>query len=244
MRLEHWYWQPLFWPELERYKSGMYTDNGNLRTKDSRKWAIRFWAAKDAADVNREALVEMQESNTITRDALQVVQRPFISFSPQMTLGTKMDKNRIIAFYPQVPISNSGSTPTKNMRDNVSVYPSKEEIPQNFPFQDTGAAQSTDVGAHGTTTYFTTNAIAIGDVQAVQSHQGHVSVYGWATYNDWFRNTTQHITKFCYELRVDPGVDISDPRWIGNSSYNVGSFGMCPAVVGHNCADEKCDKEN
>jgi hypothetical protein len=196
------------------------------------------------ACIYSDQLSQMIESNRINRDALQSVQRAFISFSPRMNIGTTIKNNRIVAFHPQVPISNSGATPTKNMHDYVSVYPGKDAITKDFKFTDigrTGGPEAIFIGPHDTIWYYA-NPIDIRDAQAAQSHSGHVYVYGWATYNDRFEGTPQHITMFCYELRFDPSIDISDPRWTQDHSYNVGSFGMCPSEVGHNCADEECAK--
>jgi hypothetical protein len=183
----------------------------------------------------------MRDSNKINRDALEGVQRPFVTFSPKMSVGTKFDPRtgHIAAFFPQVPINNSGNTATRNLKDHVSVYPSKDELPQTFTFPDIGRApESIDIGPHDSITYYAAS-FGINDARAAQSGTGHVYIYGWATYNDGFRNTSPHITQFCYELKVDDSVDISDPKWI-QSPYNIGSFQMCPSALDHNCTDEEC----
>jgi hypothetical protein len=188
-------------------------------------------------------LTAMLDSNKINRDALESVQRAFVTFSPQMNLGTRVEGKRIVSFFPQVPTTNNGVTPTKGMLDHINIYVTGAEMPRDFSFPDTGDMTPVPVvlAPKGTLSYGV-GPIDVKAVQSVQDHTGHAYLYGWATYRDIFPNTKEHITEFCYELNVDPTIDIGDLRWITDHSYSVGSFNLC--TQGHNCTDDECKDRN
>ena len=178
----------------------------------------------------------MQESNKINRESLESVQRAFVVFSPNAEVGTTVDQNRkVIAWQAHVPLKNTGSTGTKRLRDNISLYTSKTPMPEGFTFPDTSDVIAGVLGPKDETQLRTKN-IPIGDVILTQQALAHIYVYGWAAYRDVFPQSTPHLTMFCYELF--PNTIPGDPTSI---DYKLaGSFSTCKE---HNCQDEECRDE-
>jgi hypothetical protein len=209
-------------------------NNRTHATQESIKKAT--WAAVVAATVY--ALIsffvwcQMVQANRIATTSLISGQRAFVNFSPSGEIGTRVVNEKVVSWSVNIPITNSGNTPTKNLQERVNVYPSTGELPKDFSFPDAGKPE-TDVLAPKQVIAYEAEPIPIDKIQAVQNGTGHVYVYGWVSYNDQFPSTRLHRTEFCYQLRLNslPG-DVTDPK------YNLG--GKLMSCHRHNCADEEC----
>ena len=107
------------------------------------------------------------------------------------------------------------------------------ELPDDFDFHDIGAKPTSGPLAPKETQTLSPGPIDTDSVTAVWKHIGHLYVYGWATYNDKFPHTPQHVTRFCYELT---GVS-SDPSHPDTKISN--RMSLCSR---HNCTDEECNQ--
>jgi hypothetical protein len=181
----------------------------------------------------------MIESNKINREGLESVQRAFVAFSFEINSGYVIDpKTKKVAQWNfSVPVKNSGTTPTRNMVMHLEAYPSRDELPDTFPFPDTSTVtkQLIVLGPNQTTRSAYFGQVRPEAIEAVRQHKGHLYFYGWTTYNDTFPKTPQHVTKFCYEL-VEFG---ADPFTTKNLPGEQTWFN---AWKHHNCADSECDK--
>jgi hypothetical protein len=173
------------------------------------------------------------DSNRINRDALESVQRAFVSFSPKAGIGTLIEHNQVVSWWPQIPMTNGGNTSTKKMFQSSGIFFSVDEIPDTFGFPyDTppvkGRLGPKDIAD------LDTKGIPLEQVQAVQAHKGHLYVYGEARYDDVFHKS--HVTEFCYELHTNSITgDLASP------SYSLmGRFDTCHR---HNCDDEDCEEK-
>ena len=174
----------------------------------------------------------MRESNKINRDSLVAVQRAFISFSvhviPYATVPQN-NRDRIPVIWQfDVPITNSGNTPTQSLQHAVHAVVLKDKISQSFDFNDFKNGNAMFIGPKDSPVS-KTNPIPIANIANSWKGTEHIYIYGWASYHDIFPNTPLHITKFCYELSVggNPESSTIPPTW----------YAITPI---HNCADDEC----
>jgi hypothetical protein len=181
-----------------------------------------------------------QQSNDISRQSLDVVQRAIISFAPDIKIYAVIDSRvkpiPVVAWNFPVPIENLGSTPAKNIRFAVNGNFLMGALPDDFSFHDSNKAQTTALPPK-TTTYAAPLAVGPNQIELVQRGVGHLYMYGWATYHDVFPGTPEHVTMFCYELTVFS----KNPRTPIAPDENGGVvFSFCKR---HNCTDEDCKNE-
>lgn len=202
--------------------------------------AAGFYAGIAARQLrtSNQQISQMIESNKINREGLESVQRAFVTFlfniNPQGVVDSKT--NKVVQWNFSIPLINDGSTPTRNMVMHLEAYASRDELPDNFTFPDTSTVtkQLIVLGPKHTTYTGYFGRIKAEAIDAVRRGQGHLYFYGWTTYNDVFRNTPQHVTKFCYELNQF-GMNAFTGAGPGNTFYTAWKH--------HNCADSECEKE-
>jgi hypothetical protein len=179
----------------------------------------------------------MRESNRINRDALDAVQRPFVTFSPNIGMYPIIQNGKITEMQPEVTVTNSGATPTKNLTTKTNLYFSPNPIPTNYDFHDIGAAPDNSVLGPKDTLANDTDPFDVSQFEAVRDGRGHLYIYGWAKYSDQLKGTPDHITKFCYEMSVSY---LGDLATILGSGKRIGRFTVCRQ--GNNCTDGECTK--
>jgi hypothetical protein len=175
----------------------------------------------------------IRESNEINREALESVQRAYVTFSPFITqvIRSRTNGSPPVAWRFQIPVVNSGTTPTRDMLNYATLYITEGELPADFDFQDFEHGRSMVLGPKAEINFETSEA-GIDSIADVANGKKSLYLYGWATYRDIFKNTQRHVTKFCYRVEVrtaDPLHDLSP-----NARYTI--YGK------HNCTDEECDK--
>ena len=189
---------------------------------------LMYYANKEAADAAKN-------SADVAREALEATQRAFISFSVHLTpvgIVPQQKMDRIpIAWQFQVPLVNSGNTPTRNLRTFVRAVSLEHEITSEYDFGDFKNGWRMFVGPKDSPVS-ETNTIPIADISKSWKGAQHIYIYGWATYNDTLPKTPLHTTKFCYELNVGGN---PESKAIPYTFYRITSF--------HNCADEECDAQ-
>jgi hypothetical protein len=187
--------------------------------------AFIFWQTKRAATAAEKA-------NETTTEALTSVQRAFVFVKSEhevIAFGPPGDQLFQITFR----FENAGTTPTRNLKSHLNWRFQHEPMDQNFSFADQGGRETPAV--LGPKEYFglTTDSLPTKIFDEVVAKRIHFYVWGWAKYNDVFKNTAQHVTRFCYELF--PFAASMDKRTkLVNMQYR---FNNCPYF---NCADEDC----
>jgi len=173
----------------------------------------------------------IRESNRINQEALLSVQRAHVNFKTIESTGIRDAQGRITAwhFFPQW--ENSGTTPTKIMRQHSSAKWSKETLPHDFDFNDVGPNDNINTLLAPKAIVSTGPLIIRPEVIAgLKEGKLHLFFWGWAAYSDIFQNSKAHLTEFCYELTVSYG-DVTTGEGIRFL------YVLCPS---HNCADEDC----
>jgi len=178
----------------------------------------------------------MRQSNGLTREALESVQRAFVVYTDLGALGYRDLKNNNQMTFLVHPIwENSGNTPTRDLHIFVS-----EPKPTQPPYKNLDFSQPKDtvftpmfIPPHGVVRGGE-RAISLSDLLGLRKGKKTIYVWGWATYRDIFPNTALHVTRFCTVLTgaiFDPN-DFTKPIAILNE--------FCPT---YNCADEECKKQ-
>jgi predicted small secreted protein len=189
----------------------------------------------------------MLHSNEINREALQSVQRAFVSISSiEGMQWIEPTTNRVSQVQLSFIWQNSGTTPAKNLHAHVNQMSDAgtgTEIwfPKDFTFPDYWGPNEDHAGTpmfvgpnKGSASY---EAVTLSAQQAEGIFQKKESLYfwGWARYHDTFPGTKEHIFKFCSKLvgfTADP-LGVNTP--------------VKPELVNckrHNCYDDECEAEN
>jgi len=181
----------------------------------------------------------MLDSNRINREALEAVQRAYITFSPAFDTTIKIDPftHKANSWDFMIPMENSGVTPTRGMTAHIDQWNGHDKLPGNFSYPDTGnAAPQLLVLGPKAKTDLGPVSITPDVIDALESvpkgGSWHLYFYGWARYHDIFQATPEHITMFCYEVTSVTG-DAYFPRRDEVATF----FIACPH---HNCTDEEC----
>ena len=186
-------------------------------------------------------LDQMIQSNRISRESLQSVQRAFVAVSPVpeiQTANTGTDQLILFNFW----MGNSGVTPTKKLSAHGNWLKRYDllPLPKDFQFPDSGdGSQDSSVTVIGPKDKFplSVGPIPRDFIERLYKREVRLFVYGWVKYNDVFENTPRHIVKFSYELVAVPGV-------VRLQSGQEGQ-GLQTLVNGprFNCYDEECDEQ-
>ena len=184
-------------------------------------------------------LLAMRDSNKITREALESVQRASVTFSS--AIETRIINNptthKAIRWDFIIPVKNNGATQTKEMTVRINKTYGHDKLADDFQYPDSpdSSTQPIVLGAHEQTD---TAPVSVTPdiIEALESvpfgGSYHVYFYGWAKYRDVFAGTPLHVTEFCYELTENP----ANP---GKEEFHP-AFTPCPH---HNCTDDECKTE-
>ncbi len=162
-----------------------------------------------------------EKSANAAMDALLAVQRAFVFPVPNSLSVIKGDGGRVLV---GVDWENSGSTPARDLRYVVNYFPksSLPYSPKNLKYCDFVEQNFMPIGPKGKASFYSSEITQWEKCKALY-------VYGWAAYHDDFRNTREHVTRFCYEATI---IDHASPKLIVDKS--------CSA---YNCYDDKCKNE-
>jgi hypothetical protein len=178
-------------------------------------------AAKDSADIAREAL--------ITGNRAFVMPSDFKTVWHENTDGS-------IWWELRPGWSNAGNTRTDGLRVYVNSYFENTALPNDWSFPPfngpktpfyLGPKQST-----GGSPIIKTGV----ELAEVKSRAKWLYIWGTAHYRDVFTGTPDHVTRFAWEITVfgDPTKPVSD--------QNVVTFST-KLLDRHNCTDEECSKQ-
>ncbi|MGD0570897.1 MAG: hypothetical protein ABSA78_21060 [Candidatus Sulfotelmatobacter sp.] len=210
--------------------------------------AVRQWREQISARHQTQLVLKATDTaNEITKASLVDVERAFVSISPSevypnnITVGQGGANSHVRVRFRW---SNSGSTPTKNMRYHISRKWSQQPLPKDFSFPDIRAiAPRTGrleppifravLGPKGETDA-TIGPIPDAVMLAMSQGLTHIYVWGWAKYNDVFQDTREHEIQFCYEWAPEK-LNLGE----GHPETRT-TFYSCET---HNCYDDECRAE-
>ena len=141
-------------------------------------------------------------------DGRKATQRAFVYIE-------SFDARRLgVEFHIYPKWTNTGSTPTKWMRNYVNWLPYFFE-PTQYPDLDASGTPLADQPGPGieffvgpnSSTYGQAVKIPLEYVNAIAAGYIRAFVWGWARYADWFNGTPVHVLEFCHEVVVVPFVD-------------------------------------
>jgi len=187
-------------------------------------------------------LDQMIENNRISREALQSVQRAFVSVNPVPEMQTaNVGGSQIMML--NFGMENSGVTPAKSTSAHVNWVKSNKGLPLptdfNFPDANIDGSQDSTVSVIGPKDRFplTVGPIPRDFMERLYKREVRLFVYGWVRYNDVFENTPRHSLKFSYELVAIPGIVHLQTGQEGQ--------GLQTLINGprFNCYDEECNEQ-
>jgi len=184
-----------------------------------------------------QALLQAAGTRSLARtskDALTAVQRAFI-FATNMDVVRVADPSnpsKIGSLEFSITWVNNGTTPTHNMRTYYNWLTPPIALPSDFTYPDLGDHKSIPIALGPRGVAHTTPILVPAEaIRKIMNHQGHLYIWGWATYKDIFQGTKPHITRFCTEVTGFDG----DP-------LNGSDANSKPMTVncGNNCYDDEC----
>ncbi len=218
----------------------------------ARLWKATIDLGKDAKATSERQSSEMQRSlqlseasalaanrsAEIAERALIAGDRAFVSVLMSQSANLDAHTGNVVG-YTFTPVwVNAGNTPTRGMRNYISIYWIDRPIEPNWDFPDLAASDSQTESVplsasprgqvHGNSCY-----VPINIIESVITGGRHLYLWGWAKYRDVFPNTPLHVTRFAVQIRV--GGNASDPQRI---SFQ---YSYLPT---YNCADEECAEQD
>lgn len=183
-------------------------------------------AAKDAADVAKSNLL--------------VGQRAYVYVTFSQVIVKDGDTKRVLGWNFTPVWNNSGPTPTRNMRNHISLKVFDGAIPDTWDFPDRWGKEvkiedrknvllplGPRSSLNGQTLF-----VNIDDIREIVAGKKALYIWGWAKYNDVFPNTTDHVTRFANRIVI--GGDPTNPE---KTSVSYPLHGK------NNCSDEECERE-
>lgn len=179
-----------------------------------------------------------ERSAALADQALMTAQRPYVFLKEIQVSLTKNPINEEIQTCTLQPIwENTGATPTKNGRSQVSWKYFERSVPADFDFADFDdlgnrilsydAYRPIIVGPKSTALSPVIN-IEPAILRQVRDLQGKLLIWGWVEYDEIFPGAKRHRTEFCYQVAVSG----SPASHVGFSQYHL-----------HNGVDEDCSKK-
>jgi hypothetical protein len=187
-------------------------------------------------------LKEMVESNRISRESLQSVQRALLNFSGisgGVSLTSPDGKSRI-GITALLNWNNTGNTPAKRVIGVGNYQTWRGELPDSFDFHDflkidKNTYSQEVVGPHQTLPVQI--FVPTDNLRAQRAGSDRLFFYGWIVYGDVFKGSPDRLTEFCSEMIQ---VSISEAsKDIGDPTNNIG-WNTQPCRL-HNCYDEDCE---
>jgi uncharacterized protein YpmB len=184
-------------------------------------------AAKDAADVAKSNLL--------------VAQRAYVFVTFTQAIVKDIDGRRVLGWNFTPIWNNSAPTPTRNMRNHISLKVFDGAIPEAWDFPDRWGKETKiedrkqillPLGPRsilsGQTLF-----VNIDEIHEIVAGKKSLYIWGWAKYNDvFFPDTPDHVTRFAN--RIVLGGDPTNPERCSVSH---------PLHTKYNCSDEECSRQ-
>ncbi len=165
------------------------------------------------------------------------MQRAFVSFSTDARVFPVVKDKQFVGVFLEIPFENSGTTPTKFLKQTIKRSEVGQAVPEDFFRGDYWKDDKAAVLGPKDKLYGGHIYVPAGEMDALKHRTEsteHVYIFGRATYYDVFDHTARHVTKFCYELTgfADNPVTSSPAEAI---------FTLCESQR-YNCADSECQE--
>lgn len=202
--------------------------------------ALAFNGLMQGAGMGRALAASERSTKVVSKvvdEALVSAQRPYVFLREFRVNLIRNPLNEEIQVCTIQPIwENTGSTPTRNGRGHVNWKFFERSIPAEFDFPDF------DEVGNRVLAYDAYKPLIVGPratalsplidiepsvLRQVRDLQGKVLIWGWAEYDEIFRDAKRHRCEFCYQLVVTG----SPMTWVGFTQYRT-----------FNGADEDCTK--
>jgi hypothetical protein len=135
---------------------------------------------------------------------------------------------RDVSIWPT--IQNSANTPAKNLVIYLNYYFPTDPMPTDFSFADLPDVVATrQVGGPHQLIPVGPRNLSEKELTDFRSGARHIYIFGHIEYDDGFKRTPHHTTRFCWEFHsLQVATDVPGVRW---------SFPYCARG---NCIDEEC----
>jgi hypothetical protein len=213
-----------FWMALiGTIQAGLFIWQLILLRKGTEDSKIAAEAAKESADISRVAMISTE--------------RAFVQLNTFRWISHRDSESSKIYWRIHPIFTNTGNTPTRKMKLRVKFEIRDSELPEDFDF-------SVKDGDKISQTLLAPDCVIEGmsidiwgsDLLKISRREKFFYVWGLVEYNDVFKGTPIHITKFCNTITMVTG----DPNLPFHAENNI--FGMAFTIYHkHNCADEDCE---
>jgi hypothetical protein len=198
---------------------------------------------QDSLAISNTSSEAANKSAEIAERALVAGQRAFVSVASFRTVGLVDFKTGNITHWGFAPVwTNAGDTPTRNMKNHISVMYFVKEMPSAWDFPDLWPPNtpmekriSTSLGIspknfiHGQVI-----KIPVEEIEQVIAGKKSLYLWGWASYSDVFPETERHITRFAMQIHIGGDPHSKDPSQISFDYLNLSKY---------NCSDDECQQQ-
>lgn len=232
----------------EAQRSGRQSTEQVWRAIDNLNWAARSMdlAQKQAQASSDGTLARMEESNRINREALESVQRAFLSFRDFEDLRVQDAGHTTVHYWTKFAVfENIGATSAVDASgvaflSDIAIEPTEDQFkghytklsvvtvpPKSSKSVPIAPEQIPEPALFGTDLGETITR----EIVAKTAFNDKLFVWGWAHYRDVFPHTKAHVTEFCYKIiRADFRPDLP-------GAHIKFVYSGCRQ---HNCTDEQC----
>ena len=212
---------------------------GYIANKSATAAVAAVGAAHDTLSKMQGQIDEAKNANAIAKDALQSVQRAFLIQSPIFANDIDPTTHEQRGLNVNIRWDNSGDTPTRNMTALMSFQERVNPITEKIALTDVWDPRISKIitpGLVGPKGHANVGLVNIPWplVTNVYLKKTHFYVWGWARYRDVFKDTPNHITRYCLELAAFGGNYSSAS---GKLVDPIVTFLNCPF---NNCSDDEC----
>jgi hypothetical protein len=179
--------------------------------------AYAAWAAKLAADAAADATKEAAASNEIARDTAKSELRAYVmldrmesdqldvapyNFLPRTSNDVKtIIQSMVYGYRFRFILKNSGQTPAKNVIISFDARIIDGGIGADFDF--TSSSIPSNPIDLGPSVEFSVNSIFKScDLSRIEGDRPKLYAWGWAEYDDVFKDTPRRRTEFCIEIAI------------------------------------------
>jgi hypothetical protein len=221
----------IFWPNLSE-RTKFFTGNFfNL---------LIAFAVIAQVLIYRKQWQVMKQSTDIAERALVAGQRAYVSVTFKAVAHMDGETSKITD-YAFTPIwQNDGNTPTRDMRNHVSIRLFEGPIPRNWDVRDIWSdGVSPDEGnrvalgiAPGRFLEGQSIAVSLDEMVKIVSETKTALLWGWAEYDDVFPKTKKHVTRFAVQIAA-----------AGNPHDHQQLNFTYIFLPNYNCSDEECERQ-
>lgn len=167
-------------------------------------------------------------------------ERAFVSVSFRPTANRDIGTGNINHWTFTPVWANAGHTPTRNMRNHISMLVQDVELAPDWDFPNIWPARIPEaeraptpllIGPQGSVDGESLS-VTVAEMQNIIAGTRFLYLWGWATYSDVFRSSARHVTRFA--VRIVAGGDARDSNRI-SFTYRV--------LRTYNCSDEECERQ-